>query len=52
MCTGVDDAIHIEVEVINGRDVFAPGAETAVEDVGVLICEPAEHFGDSVESCW
>lgn len=45
----MDNAIHIEVEVVYGGDVFATGAETPVEYVWVLVCEPAEHFGDTVE---
>ena len=51
MGTRVDDTVHVEVEVVNGGDVFAGGAETTVEDVGVLIGEPAKHFGDAVECC-
>ena len=45
----MDDAVHVKVEVIDGWDVFAAGAEAAVQDVGVLVGEPAEHFGDTVQ---
>lgn len=52
MGAGVDYAVHVEVEVVDGGDVVAifaaAGAETSIEDVGVLIGEPAEHFGDAV----
>ena len=48
MGAGVDDAVHVEVEVVDGGDGLG-GAEAAVEDVGVLVGQPAEHFGDAKE---
>mmetsp|Transcript_39618 Transcript_39618/g.84508 ORF Transcript_39618/g.84508 Transcript_39618/m.84508 type:complete len:257 (-) Transcript_39618:339-1109(-) len=46
----VDDAVHVEVEVIDGRDGRGR-PETTVEDVRILICQPAEHFRDAEEGC-
>mmetsp|Transcript_20651 Transcript_20651/g.43398 ORF Transcript_20651/g.43398 Transcript_20651/m.43398 type:complete len:218 (+) Transcript_20651:1816-2469(+) len=46
---GVDDAVHVEVEVVDWGD-GGGGTKAPVEDVGVLVCEPAEHFGDAEES--
>ncbi len=43
----MDDAVHVEVEVVDWGEGVTGGGETTVEDVGVLVCEPAEHFGDS-----
>lgn len=47
----MDYPVHIEVEVVDGGYVGFSAGEATVEDVGVLVGEPAEHFGDSKEGC-
>ena len=49
MGAGMDDSIHIKVKVINGRDGRCRPKAT-VENVGVLVSEPSEHFGDAKQS--
>jgi hypothetical protein len=44
----VDYPIHIEVEVVNWGNGIAR-IETFVKDIGILISQPAEHFGDAEE---
>mmetsp|Transcript_11144 Transcript_11144/g.26201 ORF Transcript_11144/g.26201 Transcript_11144/m.26201 type:complete len:292 (+) Transcript_11144:1750-2625(+) len=45
---GVDDAVHVEVEVVHlAIDVEA--VVDALVDVGILVGQPPEHLGDAVE---
>ena len=44
----VDYPIHIEVEVVNWGNGIAR-IETFVEDIGILISQPTEHFGNAEE---
>ena len=59
---GVDDAVHVEVEVVD-LPIDVKALVDALVDVGILIGQPPEHLGDAVEgrrggrrsvraSCW
>ena len=46
--TGVDDAIHVQIEVVD----LAIDVQSIIDplvDVGILIGQPTEHFGDAME---
>ena len=48
MSTGVDDAVHVQIKVVD----LAIDVQSVVDplvDVGILIGQPAEHFGDAME---
>ena len=48
MRAGVDDAVHVEVEVVHlAIDVEA--VVDALVDIGILIGQPPEHLGDAME---
>mmetsp|Transcript_7695 Transcript_7695/g.18855 ORF Transcript_7695/g.18855 Transcript_7695/m.18855 type:complete len:273 (+) Transcript_7695:1560-2378(+) len=46
----VDNPVHVQIKVVDlnvlGQSLF----EAVVDDIGILIREPAKHFGDSEES--
>ena len=44
----VDDPVHVQIEVVDGGD-GRPGPEPAVQYVGILVGEPAEHLGYAEE---
>jgi hypothetical protein len=46
----VDESVHVEVEVVDGRDGRG-GSQSMIEDVGILVRQPAEHLGDAEEGC-
>ena len=46
--TGVDDAIHVQIKVID----LAIDVQSLIDplvDVGILIGQPPEHFGDAMK---
>ena len=48
MSTGVDDAVHVEIKVVD----LAIDVEAIVDplvDVGILVSQPTEHFGDAMK---
>ena len=50
MRTGMNDTVHVQVEIFH-LDIFGEALfEAVVDNVGVLVGEPSKHFGDSKES--
>mmetsp|Transcript_23449 Transcript_23449/g.67568 ORF Transcript_23449/g.67568 Transcript_23449/m.67568 type:complete len:396 (+) Transcript_23449:1163-2350(+) len=45
---GVDDAVHVQVEVVD-LPIDVQAVVDPLVDVGVLVGQPTEHFGDAAE---
>lgn len=50
MRTRMDDTIHVKVEIVDRWDRLSR-AKTSIENVWVLISQPAKHFWDTKKRC-